>query len=114
MNSGEILLLNYPFTDASGSKLRPALVVSAARFNSGEDIVVVPISSQPQRDLTHAFPIADTATWFRSTGLRRSSFIKWTKPFTISKRLAARRLGALPAEILTRIHQNLRELFSAG
>jgi len=29
MNKGEIILITFPFTDLSGSKLRPALVLAA-------------------------------------------------------------------------------------
>jgi hypothetical protein len=31
MNKGEIILITFPFTDLSGSKLRPALVLATDR-----------------------------------------------------------------------------------
>lgn len=46
--SGEVILLSFPFADAAGSKRRPALVF----LNTGdEDIIVARITSQiPQTD----------------------------------------------------------------
>ena len=41
MNQGDICLVTFPFTDGTGAKLRPVLVVSTDAFNDGADIVVV-------------------------------------------------------------------------
>lgn len=112
MRCGEIILLEYPFTDDSGSKRRPALIVSADRFNQGEDIVVVPISSRLPDDNQYDYVIRQDDAWFSKTGLRFSSSIKWTKPLTISQRLAKRRLGALPGTPLSVVLDHLRSLFA--
>ena len=111
MKCGEIILLEYPFTDDSGSKRRPALVVSADQFNKGEDVVIVPISSRPVEDDPHALLIRESDKYFRQTGLRRTSSVKWTKPITISERIALRRLGSLPSTPLSEVLDRLRSLF---
>lgn len=108
---GEILLVNYPFTDHSGSKVRPVLVVSADRFNQGDDIVVVPISSVFRDDDQYAFPVRASDSYFRQTGLRGPSRIKWTKPMPISERVAHRRLGSLASRPLTEVRARVRSLF---
>ncbi len=45
MNKGEIILITFPFTDLSGSKLRPALVLAADK----EDVTVAFITTNLQR-----------------------------------------------------------------
>ena len=111
MKCGDVLLVNFPFTDASGSKLRPVLVVSIDAFNQGEDLVLVPISSVPDPGNPHVFSVQKTDPFFAGTGLRASSCVKWTKPFTISRRVVSRRLGALPSQQLSDVQAKLRSLF---
>lgn len=36
MKKGDVVLIKFPFTDLSGSKLRPAVVL----FDSGNDLIV--------------------------------------------------------------------------
>jgi mRNA interferase MazF len=109
--AGDILLLEYPFTDTAGSKLRPALVVSGNAFNQGDDVVVVPISSVESGDPRYAFPLRDVDPFFGATGLRASSFVKWTKPITISRRVVKRKLGVLAAPVLAQVQANIGAMF---
>ena len=44
---GKIVLIPFPFTDLSASKVRPAVIVS--NFSQGEDIIVAFISSLKHR-----------------------------------------------------------------
>ena len=44
---GDIVLINFPFTDLSNSKARPAAIVSKKSYNDeNEDVLVVGITSQ--------------------------------------------------------------------
>ncbi len=44
---GDVVLVPFPFTDQSGTKKRPAVVVSGANYNtSRRDIVIMTITSQ--------------------------------------------------------------------
>jgi len=112
MKHGEILLVNYPFTDHSGAKLRPALVVSQDGYNTGEDFVIVPISSAPSPNDPYAVRIEATHAAFSQTGLRQASSIKWTKPITVSRRVVQRRLGIVPSDLLARVQAGLVALFT--
>lgn len=41
----DIVLVPFPFSDRSGEKIRPALVLSNNHFNQGEDIIICGITS---------------------------------------------------------------------
>ncbi|MBI4918981.1 type II toxin-antitoxin system PemK/MazF family toxin [archaeon] len=46
MNQRELILLPFPFSDLSGKKVRPALIISNDRFNkSSEDVIVCAVTS---------------------------------------------------------------------
>ena len=46
----DVLLVPFPFTDQSGAKKRPAVIVSSSRYNANRrDIVIMAITSRVQR-----------------------------------------------------------------
>ena len=110
---GRLLLVTFPFSDQTGWKQRPVLVVSGAEFNQGEDLVVVPLSSRVHPDDPWGIPIHATESFFSQTSLRQSSSIKWTKPMTISGKVVRRRLGIIPPALLAEVHGKLQALFVA-
>ena len=61
---GDVLLAYYPFTNHSTAKLRPVLVVSTSRFNTGGDIVVLPISSSEKAAGLFGYRIRHTDSCF--------------------------------------------------
>lgn len=107
---GDVLLAQYPFTDRSAGKRRPVLVVSGDRFNKGEDVVVLPISSRPT--VRFGFLIRDTDAFFEQSGLRETSSVKWTKPLTITGAVIVRRLGSLPEATMMQILGKLKTVFT--
>ncbi len=111
MKCGEILLATYPFTDNSTTKVRPVLVVSADVYNTGEDRVVVPLSSAPPPDDPHSFYIDASSPHFQATGLSMGSAVKWTKPMTISRRVIHRRLGCLHPSLLAEVRTKIITIF---
>ena len=81
---GEIVLLSFPFTDATGARRRPALVL----LDTGDaDIVVTRITSQPLRT---PFDI-DIIEW-QQVGLLLPSVVRLDKMATLEKLLVERRL----------------------
>lgn len=106
-DAGEIVLVRFPFTDLSSSKLRPALIVSPARFQKRQgDVVVLAMTSQPQRDI--ALRLAE----WQSAGLPKAS---WLKPVigTLAASLITRRLGRLDAKDHAVVRVALRQLLAA-
>lgn len=111
MNCGWTCLVEYPFSDGTGAKVRPVLVVSRDEFNNGDDVVVVPISSRPDKSDPYSIYIDERSSLFSKTGLRYSSAVKWSKPFTMDKSLLIRRLGFLDEQLLMQVAASLLTLF---
>lgn len=112
MRVGEIWLVDFPFTDGSGGKLRPVLLVSADKFNVGGDVVVVPVSSQVYSGDPYAYPLDPAMPAFRLSGLKTVSSAKWTKPVTLAAKIFRRRLGHLTGKPLDEIRDLVRSVFS--
>lgn len=53
----EIVLVHYPFSDLSGGKLRPAVIVSPV--HPSEDVIVVALTSRVARLLPGEFILND-------------------------------------------------------
>lgn len=91
---GSIVLTRFPFTDLSGDKRRPALVVS--RDNDRRtDLVLCFITSVPRSGPDMA-PIAPTP----STGLKVPSVVRFDKLATLDLAVIAGRIGDAPTEWL--------------
>src|SRR5215813_7472637 len=82
-----VVLVRFPFSDLSSSKLRPALVLAAA---GGTDWVLCQITSNPYGD-PNAQPL-DKAS-FADGALPRSSFARPGKLFTANESIVVRRVG---------------------
>ena len=90
---GSIVLARFPFTDLSGDKRRPALVVS--RDNRRTDLVVCFITSVPRAGLDMA-PISPTP----GTGLKVPSVVRFDKLATLDPTVITGKLGDAPASWL--------------
>lgn len=100
---GEVVLVAFPFTDFSGVKQRPALVVSADWFNrANPDCVLVAITSNVPARLKRGellFSASDLIT----AGLSKPSIVRAGKIFTLQQDLIRKPLGKLSATTLTNI-----------
>jgi mRNA interferase MazF len=108
---GDVVLLPFPFTDLTGTKQRPALVVSSdARNATQSDAVLVAITSQVPASLAHdeiLVPIGD----LRACGLLKTSVVKTAKVVTIHQALVRKRLGTMPSPTLRLVLDALRQQF---
>jgi mRNA interferase MazF len=100
---GDVLLAWLMFSDGQGAKRRPVLVV---KDFGDDDLLVVPITSQPARVTTDVV----LNDWQRA-GLKLPSTVRVEKLATIEKSCVARKLGVLPSAELARIRQRLDGLF---
>ena len=106
MSKGKLVLLPFPFTDLSGHKVRPALVL----YNSkkGEDCIVAFISSLTQKKM-NAFDVPVGASIIN--GLKQNSVIKLDKIATLQKKTVLGQIGILERAILSTVDKKLKMLF---
>jgi mRNA interferase MazF len=102
---GDIVLVPFPFTDQSGSKKRPAVVVSSAGYNAARlDLILMAVTSQ----LRSAAVFGEVAVneWQKAGPLKASV----VKPVlaTVERRLVLRRLGRLEQADRTAPSQSIR------
>lgn len=102
---GAVVLVPFPFTDQSGTKKRPAVVVSSEGYNTGRrGIVIMAITGELRTPL--GFAEAMVADW-QGAGLVKASV---PKPVftTLEQGLVLRFMGHLSAVDI----QTLREVVS--
>jgi mRNA interferase MazF len=103
---GDVVLIPFPFTDLSTFKQRPALVVSADKFNrQSADVIVIAISSSGSG--REKFDYRLNKTEQKAGGLLLPSSIKLGKIVTIDQRLIRKTIGCLPQNSMTKIHAAL-------
>src|SRR5438270_5692320 len=95
LRRGDVVLVPFPFADLTGSKVRPAVIVSADP--QGLELIVAFITSV----LTNRSPrgaeveLLRSDPEFRVTGLKGESLIRLDKLITLSRALISRRLGVI-------------------
>jgi len=95
--AGAVVLVRFPFSDLSRSKLRPAVVL--AETGRG-DWILCQITSNPYADV-RAVMLSDES--FRQGGLQRTSYAQPGKLFTANHDLMAAEVGLLKAEALRQV-----------
>ena len=106
MSKGAVVLVPFPFTDLSGNKVRPALVLHAQV--KGDDCIVGFISSVQKKPEKFDVFIAQS----KSNGLKADSVIKVEKIATLQKKIFIGELGALESAYMKEVDKKLKMLFS--
>ena len=104
----QVVLLPFPFSDLTASKLRPALVLA----DSGKgDWVLCQITSNPYADPS-AIALSDAD--FAQGGLQRVSYARASKIFTAHESLFQRAAGQLTHQRHSEVVQAIVDLLKAG
>jgi mRNA interferase MazF len=100
-----VVLVGFVFSEESGKKLRPAVVLSSAAYNrSRQEIVVAAITSNIRRRLFGDHLIAD----WKGARLLYPSLV--TGIFrTVKRSMIDRKLGAMPKSEIEAIDLKLRQ-----
>ena len=107
MKKGDLVLAHIQFTDFSGTKIRPGLVL--APENSERDVILAFITSQTQKqDQSSVFVSPKEAP---ASGLKKESIIKLNRITTLNENIILGKIGSLPSEMLEEVDHNLRKLF---
>lgn len=92
MNKGDIVLVPFPFTDLSQTKLRPAIVLWDSSRQA--DVTLCFVSSQNVEQIySDEFVLGIDDSEFKGTGLKVTSKVKITRIATIQRQMITRRLG---------------------
>jgi len=103
MRKGDVVLLPFPFTDLSGSKYRPAVILTTTK----KDVIVAFITSQLNLRKDTDIKLQQT----QQNGLKRNSILLLDKIATLSKKLITGRIGILTDSELILIDKNLVKIF---
>lgn len=102
MAKGDIVLITFPFTDLSGSKLRPAVVI----IDNSLDLTVCFITTQLQskeRTDVELLPLS-------ANGLKKQSLVRTSKIATLDRTLAKGLLGQITVNELSDLNNKLKVL----
>lgn len=110
-NFGAIVLVPFPFTDLTSSKLRPALIVSRTNTKN-EDIILAFITSKlPGKVLKEHYILSSHDGNFASTGLKTDSMFRFDKIATIHKKLILGEIGYVPGSLLRKMKPHFNAAF---
>jgi mRNA interferase MazF len=108
---GDVVLIDQPYSDAGGSKVRPVLVVQADVRNALlTDTIVAMITrnlSRVGRDPTQLLIDISTPDG-RQSGLKVNSAVTCGNLFTIHEDLVQRKIGELPATLMRLVNDCLK------
>ena len=97
LTAGAVILVPFPFSDLSETKLRPALVLADAGRG---DWILCQVTSNPYGD-TRAIKLEDSS--FAAGSLRVTSYARPGKLFTANRDLMVAQVGSLKREPFTQI-----------
>ena len=109
VSRGDIVLVDYPFSDRTGSKVRPALVVQANYLNTRiADTILAAISRSTHRASATQLFVDISTTDGRATGLRQNSMIPCENLLTFDQRFVIAKIGELSSTLLIQVNGCLR------
>jgi len=103
---GEIVVIPFPFSDLSGSKKRPALVLADLQ---GDDIILCQITSQHTKD---KYAIAINDSDFKTSKLTVPSNIRPNRIFTADKDIIIKKAASLDEIAVNSVIQKVISILS--
>ena len=101
-SKNEVILVRYPFSDLTASKVRPAIVVNEPHVS--EDSLIVPLTSRTHALLPGEFVLGD----WEAAGLNVPSAVK-RGIYTAHSRLLLKSIGQLSPRDSRRLEHSIRE-----
>ncbi len=106
---GTIVLVPFPFTDLSATKVRPALIVSRSDHR-GDDVIVCFITSKIIKENPDQLILESN----ERTGLKTRSAIRFDKIATLDKKVILGELGKADANLLRKHKGMFLGMFGFG
>ena len=114
---GDVVMVDFPYSDRTGSKVRPAVVLQSDRWNNAlEDIILAPVTSSGKRRVNAdtQLLIAVSSPTNSGTGLRMDSIVQCENLITYDQALIVRKIGELSAEQMASIDACLKSVLGLG
>ena len=107
---GSVVLVRYPFTDLTGTKVRPAVILTPDKLlGKLDDVLCLFISSSIPKDLLPTdFVLEVTHPSFLKTGLKYRSVFRTHKLALLQNSLVLRVLGEMDRSLMDEVNQRLR------
>ena len=103
---GDIILVNFPFSDLTGKKVRPACVLA----DDGRDVTLAFISSVTENPGTFDLKLKPDT----SNNLKKESLLKISKLATLSRTIILGKIGAIKPQELLFVVKLLVKYFKIG
>lgn len=104
MLKGDIVLINFPFTDLTGSKLRPAVILNAGEHDVTVNFISTKIQWFDKNDLI--------LTPTTGNGLKKISVVRVGKITTLEKSLLIGKIGELDPSNVKELNRKLIAFFN--
>lgn len=101
-DQSDIVLIPFPYTDLTGFKKRPALIISNNKINYSEDRICCLISSNPSKD-----DILISKNDFKEGKLPFKSFVRPKRIFTINEKIIIKKLCKINSNFHQKIIDNV-------
>jgi mRNA interferase MazF len=109
MKRGDVVLADLPYSDWSGSKVRPTVIVSTDRNNAALDDVILAAVSRFTRPAAFTHVFLDPATPDgQAAGVLHPCYIQCENLFTLDKSRVLHTVGSLPVALRQRLNACLK------
>ena len=103
-NQQDIVLIPFPYSDLTGSKKRPALIISNEKLNKSDDRICCLITSNIRPE-----DIEIKAVNFSEGKLPFKSSVRHFRIFTINKKIIIKKLAAINTNFHNKIIKEINE-----
>lgn len=107
-NQGDIVLVPFPLTDLSKSKVRPAIVVSSTEVNDTNDVILAAITTNIRND-EFSYLLENTSL---TKAIDRPSEVRCHKIFTCDQFIIQKVISALEKPALVDLVRQIKRNFS--
>jgi mRNA interferase MazF len=107
---GEIVLSAFPFSDLTGTKRRPCVILAEAE-TAGDFIVAFITSGYASRFTKYGVVLDPSHPDWKTIRLKAPSVVRVDRLCTLNLRLFSGRVGVLPTDIQASVQQKIKALF---
>ncbi len=98
----DVVLIPFPYSDLTGSKQRPALIISNEKLNKTQDRICCLITTNQHKD-----DLLITKDSFKSGSLPFKSFVRPQRMFTIHQLIIKKRICSINEKFHNRIIEEI-------